>query len=96
MKEKALDAMCRQSPDPRNGSQERSILSEFLPPAALNTGDVHPDMVPEEKSGQDKPHCLPAAPQLFASHHPESRPGLSPVYLRGPPAKLQSLQSLSC
>lgn len=55
MKEKALAGKCRQSPGPRNESQERSILSEFLPPPVLNTGDVFPDMVPEKGSGQDKP-----------------------------------------
>lgn len=52
----------------RNGSQERSLLSEFLPPPVLNTGERHPAVVPEEKKGQDKLQGLPAAPQVCASH----------------------------
>lgn len=43
----------------RNGSQERSLLSEFLPPPVLNTGEKHPAVVPEEKKGQDKLQGLP-------------------------------------
>lgn len=89
-KEKALAGVGRQSPGPRNGRQERSTLSEFLSPPVLDAGDVHPEVAPGERSGQDRQHCLPAALQVSASHLPESR---APVPSVSPPEWGQSRES---
>lgn len=77
-------------PRAQKWEQERSTLSEFLSPPVLDAGDVHPEVAPGERSGQDRQHCLPAALQVSASHPPESR---APVPSVSPPEWGQSRES---
>lgn len=55
----SLDGMCRQSPGPRNASEERSTLSVLFPPLVLSKGDIRSDVILEEENGQYKPPLSP-------------------------------------
>lgn len=69
-----LGGMWRQSPGPRNASDERAILSVLFPPLVLNKEGMYIQTGYEKKSGQCKAPLPACCFQILASQHHDSRP----------------------